>query len=53
MKRNKPIEAKVKSMVDKSENSRDSETGYMDTGNPATVHARARAMRNNDNGSHY
>ena len=53
MKRNKPIESKLESMVDKSENSRDSVTGYLNNGNPATIHQEARAKRNNDNGSHY
>jgi hypothetical protein len=47
------IKAKNESMLDKNENSRDSDTGYLNTGNPAQVHAKARAKRNNDNGSHY
>lgn len=40
------------SMKDHSDYSRDSEHGYMEQGNPAEVHAKARALRNNDNGSH-
>jgi hypothetical protein len=31
----------------------DSETGYKDTGNDAQVHGKARAVRNNENGSHH
>lgn len=37
----------------KDRESLNSETGYKDTGNDAQVHAKARAIRNNDNGSHY
>lgn len=40
------------SMLAHSKDSRDSKTGYMDTGNPAQVPAKARVMRNNDNHSH-
>ena len=35
-----------------SEDSRNSTHGYMEMGNDAEVHAKARALRNNDNGSH-
>lgn len=47
------IKAKNESMLDKNENSLDSRTGYKDTGNPAQVHGKARAVRNNENGSHF
>ncbi len=45
-------DAKLKSMIDHSNDSRNSSTGYLEQGNPAVVHAKARAMRHNDNGSH-
>lgn len=45
-------DSKLKSIKDKSNDSRNSTHGYMDQGNYAQVHAKARAMRNNDNGSH-
>jgi hypothetical protein len=43
---------KLQSMKEQSEESRNSTHGYMEMGNDAEVHAKARAMRNNDNGSH-
>lgn len=45
-------EAKIRSMLDKDFNSLNSKTGYKDTGNDAQVHAKARAVRQSDNGSH-
>jgi len=45
-------ESKFKTAFKHSDDSRNSTTGYLDTGNEAEVHAKARAMRNNDNGSH-
>lgn len=39
-------------MLNKSNESRNSATGYMEQGNPAEIHAKARAVRSNDNGSH-
>jgi hypothetical protein len=45
--------SKNQSMKKHDDNSLNSETGYKDTGNPAQVHAKARAIRNNENGSHY
>ncbi|MCM0648316.1 hypothetical protein NBE98_08005 [Clostridium swellfunianum] len=52
-KRRNPIEdAKNQSMMDKNFNSLNSETGYKDTGNDAQPHAKARAVRNEENGSH-
>ncbi|MCM8711483.1 hypothetical protein M2651_10665 [Clostridium sp. SYSU_GA19001] len=45
-------EAKLQSRQDKDFNSLNSKTGYKDTGNEAQVHAKARAMRQSDNGSH-
>lgn len=45
-------EARVKSGIEHSENSRKSKHGYMEIGNPAEVHAKARVMRNNDNDSY-
>jgi len=45
-------EAKFKKAFKHSDDSRNSVTGYLNTGNDAEVHAKARAMRNNDNGSH-
>lgn len=51
-KKNNPlIEAQNQSMIDKSDESRNSRTGYMDTGNEAQVQAKARALRNNNNRS--
>lgn len=41
------------SMKDHSEASLESKTGYMDHGNDSVYHAKARAVRNNDNGSHF
>lgn len=43
----------AQSMKDHSENSRSSKTGYMDHGNDCAIQAKARAIRNNDNGSHF
>lgn len=40
---------KTKSMLNHSDESRNSETGYLKRGNPAVVHSKARAMRNNSN----
>lgn len=37
----------------KDEASLNSSTGYKDTGNDAQVHGKARAVRNNENGSHH
>jgi len=45
-------ESKVKAAFKHSDDSRNSVTGYLETGNDKEVHAKARAMRNNDNGSH-
>lgn len=45
------IEAKNQSMADKSNESRNSVTGYMETGNDAQIQAKARALRNNNNRS--
>lgn len=47
------IDKKSSIIAAKDLNSLNSVTGYKDTGNDAQVHAKARAMRNNDNGSHY
>jgi hypothetical protein len=44
--------AEAKSAVAHSEDSRNSNHGYMEMGNDAEVQAKARALRNNDNGSH-
>lgn len=41
--------AKFQSAIDNSNDSRNSTHGYLETGNPAEVHAKARAMRNNNN----
>lgn len=47
---NKEFEtAKLSSAVDNSNDSRNSYHGYMEIGNPAEVHGKARAMRNNNN----
>lgn len=43
---------KLQSALNHSENSKNSTHGYLDMGNDAQVHAKARALRNNDNGSH-
>jgi hypothetical protein len=48
----KTIDSKMQSMADNSNNSLNSKTGYKDTGNTAQTQAKARAIRNNDNGSH-
>lgn len=50
-KDNPLIEAKNQSMSDKSNESRNSVTGYMETGNDAQIQAKARALRNNNNRS--
>jgi hypothetical protein len=42
-------QSKIESFLDNDQNSRNSSTGYMDTGNDAQVHAKARALRNNGN----
>lgn len=42
-------QAKIESFLDNDHNSRNSTHGYMDMGNDAQVHAKARALRNNDN----
>jgi hypothetical protein len=41
--------SKIESMIDHDNNSRNSVHGYMEMGNDAQVHAKARALRNNDN----
>lgn len=52
-KKKDPVQsAKNQSIEDKSFNSLNSETGYQETGNDAQVQAKARALRNKDNGSH-
>lgn len=52
-KKQNPIQtAKNQSMMDKNFNSLNSDTGYKDTGNDAQVHAKARAVRQSENGSH-
>ncbi|NLZ48172.1 MAG: hypothetical protein GX895_05180 [Clostridiales bacterium] len=54
MGKNKSIMDKKSSIIaSKDFDSLNSRTGYKDTGNDAQVHAKARAIRNNDNGSHY
>jgi hypothetical protein len=53
MGKNKNLNSRMQSMIDNSNNSLDSRTGYKDTGNPAQVHGKARAVRNNENGSHH
>lgn len=45
-------DAKLKSAIAHSKDSQDSPTGYLEQGNPSVIHAKARAMRHNDNGSH-
>jgi hypothetical protein len=45
-------EAEAKSAAAHSEDSRNSTHGYLEMGNDAEVQAKARALRNNDNGSH-
>lgn len=44
--------AEMVSMKKHSEDSRNSTHGYYEQGNPAEVHGKARALRNNDNGAH-
>ncbi|GLC28848.1 hypothetical protein [Clostridium omnivorum] len=44
--------SKAQSMKQHSDNSRNSHTGYMDTGNDAQVQQKGRNISNNDNGSH-
>jgi hypothetical protein len=51
-RKNKIEDAKTQSMLDKDFNSLNSHTGYKDTGNDAQVHAKARAVRQSENGSH-
>jgi hypothetical protein len=52
-KKQNPVQtAKNQSMMDKNFNSLNSDTGYKDTGNDAQVHAKARAVRQSENGSH-
>ncbi|TDT61127.1 hypothetical protein [Fonticella tunisiensis] len=46
------MRAKAQSMIDNSNDSRNSTHGYMEMGNDAKIHAKARALRNSDNGSH-
>lgn len=43
---------RLQSLKDHSEESRNSTHGYMEMGNDAEVQAKARALRNNDNGAH-
>lgn len=45
-------ESKLQSSNDHNENSLNSRTGYKDTGNDTAPHAKARVIRNEDNGSH-
>lgn len=45
-------DAKLNKAMKHSEDSRNSNNGYMERGNDATIHAKARACNNNDNGSH-
>lgn len=45
------MKGKNQSMADKSNESLNSVTGYMETGNDAQVQAKARALRNNNNRS--
>ena len=40
---------KSKNMIKKSNESRNSVTGYMEQGNPGSSHAKSRAMNNNSN----
>lgn len=47
------IDKKSSILAAKDFESLNSKTGYKDTGNDAQVQAKARAIRNNDNGSHY
>lgn len=47
------MDKKSSIMAVKNESSLDSRTGYKDTGNDAQVHGKARAIRNNENGSHH
>jgi hypothetical protein len=47
------MDKKSKIFEGKDFESLNSETGYKDTGNYAQVHAKARAIRNNENGSHH
>ncbi|NLM36254.1 MAG: hypothetical protein GX206_12515 [Clostridiales bacterium] len=47
------IDKKSSIIAAKDFDSLNSKTGYKDTGNEAQVHAKARAIRNNDNGAHY
>lgn len=44
---------KIQSAMDNSRDSRNSSTGYVNRGNSAMVQQKARALRNNDNGSHW
>jgi hypothetical protein len=45
-------ETKLNNAIKYSEESRGSSTGYLDTGNDAMTQAKARVIRNKDNGSH-
>ncbi|WP_163215904.1 hypothetical protein [Clostridium thermarum] len=47
------IDKKSSVIAAKDFDSLNSTTGYKDTGNDAQVHAKARAIRNNENGSHH
>ena len=44
-------ETKLNNAIKYSEESRGSVTGYLERGNDATIHARARALRNKDDRS--
>lgn len=44
--------AKLNNALNYSEESRGSSTGYLERGNDATIQAKARVIRNKDNGSH-
>lgn len=41
--------AKLQSAIAHSEDSRNSKHGYLETGNDATIHAKVRALNNNNN----
>ena len=43
------MKARNESLRDNDYNSRNSAHGYMEMGNDAEIHAKARALRNNDN----
>jgi hypothetical protein len=51
-RRNIIEDAKNQSMKAKDFNSLNSHSGFQDTGNDSQVHAKARAVRQSENGSH-